>query len=78
MITLSRQELREAINEITSRVNDPAYKAYYVNWDGKGQQTYNSEAHDDLEFLLDLVNQLSPDCFELTPAARELLGVGND
>lgn len=78
MITMTPQELKETINDIRQRVNDPAYKAYYVNWDGKGHQTWNSDAHDDLEFLLDLVNQLSPDCFELTPAARELLGVGND
>lgn len=78
MITLSRQELREAINEITRRVNDPAYKAYYVNWDGKGQQTCNSDAHDDLEFLLDLIDAISPDCYDLTPAARELLGAGHD
>lgn len=69
---LTPAEIREAIQDIASRVNDPALKANYVHW-GKEGVTYNEEAQDDLVFLLDLLDAMSEECFELTPAAKQLL-----
>jgi hypothetical protein len=73
---MTPQELREQIAEIASRVNDPASEAYYQVETGLRDMPFdqNGQAQDDLLFLLDLIDQLSPECFELTSAGREALG----
>lgn len=74
---LTPQELREAIQDIASRVNDPALKAYYVPVNERQalvDELAVFEAHDDLVFLLDLIDALSPECFELTAAGKQALG----
>ena len=74
---MTSAELREAIAEIAARVNDPHRYAYYhIGADPKfGDCTeHTDQAQDDLIFLLDLIDQLSPDCYQLTEAGREVIG----
>ena len=69
---MTPQELREQIAEIARRVNNPTYRACYMH-DSFGVYVNDFVAQDDLLFLLDLVDQLSPEYFELTESGRAAL-----